>query len=60
MKEINLEKAVEDFCSEYGLCPTKTERLLLELAINRGRAIQIECDIAKLNEKLGEFTNDKE
>ena len=51
--KLDLEKAVEDFCNEYQICPNKFEKILLKLAILRGRKLTIEDDIKYLNEQLG-------
>ena len=51
-KNVDLEKAVTTFCSEHNVCPTKTERIFLKLAINYGLELAIEQDIKKLNKQL--------
>lgn len=52
MKPVNLDIEVDKFCKEFDLCPTKDEKMILKLAMSRGRAIQIELKIAEIKEKL--------
>ena len=49
---IDLNKAVEDFCKEYGLCPTKEDKIILKLAINKGMLLLIAEDIKYLQSKM--------
>lgn len=50
MGDINLEEAVVKFCNRYHICPDKSEKILLKLAIQDGIRLKILENIKELEE----------
>lgn len=52
MTNINVEKAMEDFCKKHDICPNREEKILLQLAIHEGIALKIKEYIKKLENNV--------
>lgn len=57
MININVEKAMENFCKKHNICPNREEKILLQLAIHEGIALKIQENIKQLEDGVEDLEN---